>query len=234
MKNSLPHLQRVKRKKNETNEVESLWCSFGQKVTGPSLADGKFCVFDESYSYIVLQKGGKYITRDEEIAQYTDNLDEPNSNLQNNEHTSSSFDIPIIYPTVHEILRDLQEGKLENDILKYDRHREKTDHLNESNAPSRKKEENEPKKKQTSLMETLDDTPAQDNESLYYRDYPIYREGWSRIIQPPTKATRHVHKIVCTPSGKIERVTVTKGTSKRIPGTYWNSRKSHWGGLWPT
>merc|ERR1712146_152975 len=155
---------------------------------------------------------------------------------------SYSDDDPIIYPTVHDVLRDLQEGKLKNDILKYDIEMSTNDklyqagvQLHEATNQSEPVHSMDIENFNTEISSTPEgDQTTIENENVYYRDYPIYREGWSRIIQPPTKATRHVHKVVCSPSGTIERVTVTKGTSKRIPGAYWNSRKSHWGGLWPT
>jgi len=50
-----------------------------------------------------------------------------------------------------------------------------------------------------------------------------------RLILPPLKRTSHVHLDVCTPSGVIERWTVSKAYGKQA---YRDARKSKWGDLW--
>ncbi|KAI9911264.1 hypothetical protein PsorP6_009446 [Peronosclerospora sorghi] len=53
----------------------------------------------------------------------------------------------------------------------------------------------------------------------------------ARILRRPLLATRHVHLDLCTPEGKLERRSVTKGRATR--DVYRASRKAHWGALWP-
>ena len=50
-----------------------------------------------------------------------------------------------------------------------------------------------------------------------------------RAILPPIKRHGHVILDLCTPAGKIERWTVTKGLGKQA---YRDARKSKWGDLW--
>ncbi|CAI5710408.1 unnamed protein product [Hyaloperonospora brassicae] len=53
----------------------------------------------------------------------------------------------------------------------------------------------------------------------------------ARMLRSPLLATRHVHLDLCTPEGKLERRSVTKG--KAIREVYRASRKAHWGAVWP-
>ncbi|CAI5711383.1 hypothetical protein KXD40_001533 [Peronospora effusa] len=53
----------------------------------------------------------------------------------------------------------------------------------------------------------------------------------ARMLRAPLLATRHVHLDLCTPDGKLERRSVTKGKATRE--VYRASRKAHWGALWP-
>ncbi|KAF1792176.1 S-adenosyl-L-methionine-dependent methyltransferase [Phytophthora cactorum] len=53
----------------------------------------------------------------------------------------------------------------------------------------------------------------------------------ARMLRGPLLATRHVHLDLCTPEGKLERRTVTRG--KAVREVYRASRKAHWGALWP-
>ncbi|KAL4169242.1 hypothetical protein KRP22_010165 [Phytophthora ramorum] len=53
----------------------------------------------------------------------------------------------------------------------------------------------------------------------------------ARMLRGPLLATRHVHLDLCTPEGKLERRSVTRG--KSIREVYRASRKAHWGALWP-
>ena len=50
-----------------------------------------------------------------------------------------------------------------------------------------------------------------------------------RMILPPLKRPRHIIMDLCTPSGTLERWTVTKSMSKQA---YRDARKSAWGDLW--
>ncbi|KAF2104776.1 Rsm22-domain-containing protein [Rhizodiscina lignyota] len=50
-----------------------------------------------------------------------------------------------------------------------------------------------------------------------------------RLILPPLKRPKHVILDVCTPSGTLERWTVTKSFSRQA---YRDARKSAWGDLW--
>lgn len=50
-----------------------------------------------------------------------------------------------------------------------------------------------------------------------------------RTILPPLKRRGHVILDMCTPAGKIERWTVTRGVSRQA---YHDARKSSWGDLW--
>ncbi|KAL3660035.1 hypothetical protein V7S43_014959 [Phytophthora oleae] len=54
----------------------------------------------------------------------------------------------------------------------------------------------------------------------------------ARMLRAPLLATRHVHLDLCTPEGKLERRSVTKG--KTVREVYRASRKAHWGALWPS
>ncbi|OWZ05195.1 hypothetical protein PHMEG_00022761 [Phytophthora megakarya] len=53
----------------------------------------------------------------------------------------------------------------------------------------------------------------------------------ARMLRGPLLATRHVHLDLCTPEGKLERRSVTRG--KAVREVYRASRKAHWGALWP-
>ncbi|KAF4149806.1 Mitochondrial small ribosomal subunit Rsm22 [Phytophthora infestans] len=53
----------------------------------------------------------------------------------------------------------------------------------------------------------------------------------ARLLLDPLLATRHVHLDLCTPEGKHERRSVTRG--KAVREVYRASRKAHWGALWP-
>ncbi|ETO67343.1 hypothetical protein F444_15704 [Phytophthora nicotianae P1976] len=53
----------------------------------------------------------------------------------------------------------------------------------------------------------------------------------ARMLRGPLLATRHVHLDLCTPEGKFERRSVTRG--KAVREVYRASRKAHWGALWP-
>ncbi|CEG36372.1 hypothetical protein F443_15726 [Plasmopara halstedii] len=57
------------------------------------------------------------------------------------------------------------------------------------------------------------------------------RHNFARMLRSPLFATRHVYLDLCTPTGNLERRTVTKGKSLRE--VYRASRKAKWGSLWP-
>ncbi|CAH0473947.1 unnamed protein product [Peronospora belbahrii] len=65
-----------------------------------------------------------------------------------------------------------------------------------------------------------------DEEAAAKKKKPI-----ARMVRAPLLATRHVHLDLCTPDGKLERRSVTKG--KAVREVYRASRKAHWGALWP-
>ncbi|KAK1944602.1 Methyltransferase-like protein 17 [Phytophthora citrophthora] len=54
----------------------------------------------------------------------------------------------------------------------------------------------------------------------------------ARMLRAPLLATRHVHLDLCTPDGKLERRSVTKG--KAVREVYRASCKADWGALWPS
>ncbi|KND01757.1 mitochondrial 37S ribosomal protein RSM22 [Spizellomyces punctatus DAOM BR117] len=54
---------------------------------------------------------------------------------------------------------------------------------------------------------------------------------WPRIIAPPLKRDGHVILDWCSPSGHLERATITKTKGGKMQ--YFEARKSHWGDTWP-
>ncbi|KAF4322156.1 hypothetical protein BBO99_00001310 [Phytophthora kernoviae] len=57
------------------------------------------------------------------------------------------------------------------------------------------------------------------------------KQPLARMLRGPLLATRHVHLDLCTPEGKLDRRSVTRG--KAVREVYRASRKAHWGALWP-
>jgi ribosomal protein RSM22 (predicted rRNA methylase) len=60
------------------------------------------------------------------------------------------------------------------------------------------------------------------------------RGTYGRIVRAPKKHRGHVLIDTCVAPGKIIRSKVMRSLSNQIPGIYNASRKSRWGGLWPT
>jgi ribosomal protein RSM22 (predicted rRNA methylase) len=60
------------------------------------------------------------------------------------------------------------------------------------------------------------------------------RITYGRIVRAPKKHRGHVLIDTCEGPGKIVRSKIMRSLSKQIPGIYNASRKSRWGGFWPT
>ncbi|KAG9228555.1 mitochondrial small ribosomal subunit Rsm22-domain-containing protein [Amylocarpus encephaloides] len=73
------------------------------------------------------------------------------------------------------------------------------------------------------------DLPDAEKEGKKQDDVRFNSLSLPRIILPPIKPTKHAIIDVCTPSGKLERWTVTKSWSRQA---YRDARKSKWGDLW--
>ncbi|KAF2090106.1 hypothetical protein K490DRAFT_71769 [Saccharata proteae CBS 121410] len=58
---------------------------------------------------------------------------------------------------------------------------------------------------------------------------PVSTLSFPRLILPAIKRRGHVMLDVCTPAGRLERWTVTKGRGRRA---YRDARKAQWGDLW--
>lgn len=56
---------------------------------------------------------------------------------------------------------------------------------------------------------------------------------WARIVRPPLLRNKHTIVDVCTPYGRFERRTVSKGKMRTFPFAYRASRRAAWGGMWP-
>jgi ribosomal protein RSM22 (predicted rRNA methylase) len=63
---------------------------------------------------------------------------------------------------------------------------------------------------------------------------PLYRHEWSRIIRSPIKAKGHIVLDACTPTGRIQRSTLSRGNVMNIPSLFVSIRKTTWGGLFPS
>ena len=74
-----------------------------------------------------------------------------------------------------------------------------------------------------------------DNLGLELVRGDINRHTYGRIVRAPKKHRGHVLIDTCVAPGKIVRSKVSRSLSKQfLPGIYPASRKSRWGGLWPT
>lgn len=73
-------------------------------------------------------------------------------------------------------------------------------------------------------------------ENMDWEDYspPLHRKDWARSVRSPMKLKSHIIIDQCTPEGRIQRYTHSRGFLKDLPGVYTGIRKLSWGGILPT